>query len=226
MNSSAHGHISTRKLVVLSVSFYFLLFLLPLLFSSMLQQCPSSHCISAHTQGTLPLFLLSYGFCRGQLLSPSFPATMSMSSSSFILLPAPHFIAQSLSASVFFMHVQSLHQSLYLSHAAVIHSLAILYYSLFFLHSFHVASCVCFFLPHYSITWRCCIWCVWWSSCSLPLRPINRSLNHVAFVLCICISGRPLWWLLGRLYGLLIPNWCLSLLRSSYILGFPPFHNV
>lgn len=38
-------------------------------------------------------------------------------------------------------------------------------------------------LSHYSISWRCCIWGLWCSSCSLPLRPINRSLIHASFCL-------------------------------------------
>lgn len=70
-------------------------------------------------------------------------------------------------------------------------------------------------LSHYSISWRCCVWCVCWSSCSLPLRPINRSLSCVAFVFCICIAGRASWWLLGRLHWLLVQDWWVSLILSQ-----------
>lgn len=82
--------------------------------------------------------------------------------------------------------------------------------SLIFLHSCFLH--VCASLSHYSISWRCCVWCVWWSSCSLPLRPINRSLSRVAVVFCIWIAGRALWWLLGRLLCLSIQNWWDSLI--------------
>lgn len=82
--------------------------------------------------------------------------------------------------------------------------------SLIFLHSCFLH--VCASLSHYSISWRCCVWCVWWSSCSLPLRPINRSLSRVAVVFCIWIARRALWWLLGRLLCLSIQNWWDSLI--------------
>lgn len=90
-----------------------------------------------------------------------------------ISLAAFTFVATSIS---FFAH---LHQSL---------KLAVLQCSLISSHSTqYVWFSVCLshspFLSHYSINWRCCIWGLWWSSCSLPLRPINRSLIHASFCL-------------------------------------------
>jgi hypothetical protein len=40
----------------------------------------------------------------------------------------------------------------------------------------------------------------WWSSCSLPLWPINRSQSRGAFVSCLCVSGTANCRLLGRLH--------------------------
>lgn len=69
----------------------------------------------------------------------------------------------------------------------------------------------------YSINWSCCSWGLWWSSCSLPLRPINRRLSLHLFVCCICITGRASWWILSRLNGLLATNWWLSLILSLWM---------
>lgn len=76
---------------------------------------------------------------------------------------------------------------------------------------------MCAPLSHYSINWRCCSWGLWWSSCSLPLRPINRRLSLHLFVCCICITGRASWWILSRLNGLLASNWWLSLILSLWM---------
>lgn len=137
-------------------------------------------------------------------------------SSSSLLLPASHFIALFLSACLF-MRVQNPDQSLYLSHAAVSLNLLPSCITPSFPSTLFILLYVYASLSHYSITWRCCVWCVWWSSCSLPLRPINRSLNHVAFVFCICLAGRASWRLLGRLHRLVVPNWWLSLILSVWL---------
>lgn len=139
-----------------------------------------------------------------------------MSSSSLNLLPASHFIALFLSASVFLC--------VYRIRTKVCTLATQLWYNLLpscITPSFPSTPFILLYvyasLTHYSITWRCCVWCVWWSSCSPPLRPINRSLNHVAFVFCICLAGRASWRLLGRLHRLVVPNWWLSLILSVWL---------
>lgn len=76
---------------------------------------------------------------------------------------------------------------------------------------------MCASLSDYSINWSCCSWGLGWSSCSLPLRPINRRLSLHLFVCCICITGRASWWILSRLNGLLASNWWLSLILSLWM---------
>lgn len=87
-----------------------------------------------------------------------------------------------------------------------------------------IAIWVSYFLFHhlfaslfYSITFRCCVWYVWWSSCLLPPRPINRSLNHVALVFCISLAGRLWWWILCFLHTLVVPNWWLFVIVSAWM---------
>lgn len=111
---------------------------------------------SAHTQGTLVSFLQSFESCHG-LVAP-----FSYSTSCFYLCGSIH---------IFFCTPTPKFEPC---------CLAVLPH---FLSFFSVCMLLSLSVSHYSINWRCCIWGFWWSSCSLPLRPINRSLIHASFCL-------------------------------------------
>lgn len=108
---------------------------------------------SAHTQGTLVSFLQSFESCHGPI------APFKYFTSYFHLFDSVHIFFCTSTAK-------------FVSCCLVV-----------LLISSHFAQYVCFSLSHYSINWRWCIWGLWWSSCSLPLRPINRSLSHASFCL-------------------------------------------
>lgn len=114
---------------------------------------------SAHTQGTLVSFLQSFESCHGPI------APFSYFTSRFYLCGNVH---------VFFCDTYTKVWIL-LSCSAPSFPLILL--------NMYASLSFSLFRSHYSVNWRCCIWGLWWSSCSLPLRPINRSLIHASFCL-------------------------------------------